>query len=452
MQDVTMRISQFVADLRYEDLDAATVEQVKRFMVDYYAACFAGCRINGTLNDKVIQRMTEMGGNPRATVLFVGQKMPETNAAFVNALFAHGADMDDGNRKSAGHIATHVMPAVFALAETMESIPWQEVFTALVAGYDVFNRVVGAAQPGLYHKGFHATGVGGGLACAAACAKLMGLDADGIYNAISLAAIQSSGLIIIDESGQGCKPINPANAARIGLESAQLAALGVESSRNPLESKKGWFNAFTNEVDEAVLFDGLGHTFTINESYLKLYPSCRHTHCGIDAAVDIRRRMDADGVTPDQVEEIAVTIYPNAVKSCGHTPYPTTSDEAKFSLQYCLAAALEKGEFGLAELEVHGCRLTQTLVPKIRVITDPEMENRAKGIRGAVVTVQAAGKTYTETVLTPKGEGEKCLSWEDLEIKFRQCAAGMATDTQVAALLQRIRTIAPQEPFAVLVE
>lgn len=451
MQDITTRLSRFAAGLRFEDLDPATVEQIKLFMADYYAACFAGYRINTALNEKVFARMADMGGNPRATVLFSGQKFPETNAAFLNALYAHGADMDDGNRRSAGHIGTHVMPAVFALAETLP-VTWREVFTAIVVGYDVFNRVAGAAQPSLYNKGFHSTGVGGGIACAAACAKLLGLDADGIYNAISLAAIQASGLIIIDESGQGCKPINPANGARIGLESAQLAAMGVESSRNPLESKKGWFNAFSDEVDEAVLFDGLGETFTINESYLKLYPSCRHTHCGIDAAIAIRHRMEADGVDLDGVEDIAVTVYPSAIRSTGHTPYPTTVDEAKFSLHYCLAAALEKGEFGLSQLDVSTCKKTAFLVPKIRVIPDPELENRAKGIRGAVVTITAGGRTYTETVLTPKGEGEQRLSWRDMEIKFRQCAAGMADGRRVAALIGRIRDLDVQQPFSAILE
>jgi len=161
--------------------------------------------------------------------------------------------------------------------------------------------------------------------------------------------------------------------------------------------------------------------------------------------------MDADGVAVEDVEDILVTIYPNAVKSTGHTPYPKTVDEAKFSLHYCLAAALEKGEFGLAELEVSGCRMTDRLVPLVRVVTDPELENRAKGIRGAVVTVTAGGKTYTETVLTPKGEGEKRLSWADLEIKFRQCAEGMADSGQVADIIARIRAIQPSCSYTKLV-
>ena len=107
-----------------------------------------------------------------------------------------------------------------------------------------FNRIAGAAQPGLYNRGFHSTGIAGAMACGAACAKLMGLDRCGVYNSVSLAAIQSSGLIIIDESGQRCKPINPANAARIGVLSALMAERGLLSSQNPLESQKRVVSCF----------------------------------------------------------------------------------------------------------------------------------------------------------------------------------------------------------------
>ena len=183
MQDITGKISRYVADLSYNQLSESAVEQVKLFIADYYAACFAGYRINKSLNDKVLKLMLQMGGTPESTVLFSKHKLPASNAAFINAIYAHGADMDDGNKKAAGHIATHVMSAVFALAETLTS-SWEDVIVAIIAGYDVFNRVVGAAQPTLYNKGFHSTGVGGALACAAACAKLLKLDCDGIYNAI----------------------------------------------------------------------------------------------------------------------------------------------------------------------------------------------------------------------------------------------------------------------------
>ncbi len=449
MQGVTEKLCRFAADLTFDMLDTATVEQTKLFIADYYAASLAGYRINRPLNEATEQLMHTMGGAPESTVLFSEQKLPASNAAFLGALYAHGADMDDGNRKSAGHVATHIMPAVFAVAETIGA-SWRDVITAVVVGYEFFNRIAGAAQPGLYNKGFHSTGIGGGPACAAACAKLLGLDADGIYNAVSLGAIQSSGLIIIDESGQGCKPINPANAARVGVLSAQLAALGVESSRNPLESKKGWFNAFTDTVDEDVLWNGLGKTYTICESYLKLYPACRHTHCAIDAAVALRARLLADGLSADDVDTITVTVYPNAIRSTGNIPYPNNVDEAKFSIHYCLATALLKGGFGLDDLNVEQGSAYRPLVEKMQLVADPALENRAAGIRGAKVSITANGKTYEETVLIPKGEADQRLAWSDIERKFGECAGDLCTTTAVKNAVTALRTLDPATTFSVL--
>jgi len=439
MQDITNRICAYVSALRYDDLPEEAIEQTKLFIADYYAASFAGYRINKDLNEKMLQLLTQMGGCQEAGVLISRQRFPAANAAFMNALYAHGADMDDGNRKAAGHIAAHVMSAVFALAEAEKS-SWKDVLLAINVGYDVFNRVVGAAMPGLYNRGFHSTGVGGGIACAAACAKLLGLDHEGIYNAISLAAIQSSGLIIIDESGQSCKPINPANAARSGLLSAQLARLGVESSRNPLESKKGWFNGFGSGVDEELLFDGMGTSFTICESYLKLYPACRHTHCCIDGALDLYEELRQQGLNAGNIKAIKVYIYPSAIKSAGTILRPKSPEEIKFSIHYCMATALLKGQFGLAELEMDYSDAVHALIDKIELIPDESMENRKAGIRGARICADInGGKNFEETLPFPRGEASKPLTWKDMSEKFRQCARGLCSDEQLADFIHAIR-------------
>lgn len=448
MQEITNRISRYIADLTYEQLSPDVIEQTKLFIADYYAACLAGYRINKDLNDKVLQLMLQMGGAAESTVLFSNRKIPASNAAFMNAVYAHGADMDDGNRKAAGHIGAHVMSSVFALAEVLDS-KWKDVIVAIVAGYDVFNRVVGAAQPAIYNNGFHSTGVGGSLACAAACSKLLKLDFDGIYNAISLSAIQSSGLIIIDESGQNCKPINPANAARTGIISAQLAKLGVVSSRNPLESGKGWFNAFGEKVDVESIFNDLGKTYTICESYLKLYPSCRHTHCCIDCALSLRELLQQDKISVTEIEDVKVNIYPSAIKSAGTILYPSTADEAKFSIHYCVATALVRGVFGLDELEVSDCKEVFDIIPKIKLIPDDSMEDRKAGIRGAKMVIKASGKYYEEIVPIPKGEASQPLKWNDIYNKLEQCVGNIYDINQQHAFIEKIQSIEPESTFSV---
>jgi 2-methylcitrate dehydratase PrpD len=448
MTNATERLSEFAAQLKFEDLPETVVEQTKLFFADYIAAALAGYKVNADVNAMVLSLIDEMGGAEQSSVLFARKKYPICNAAFVNALYSHGADMDDGNRKAAGHIGAHVLSAVFALSQTL-TVSWEDVFVAINVGYEVFNRVAGAAQPSLYNKGFHSTSIAGSVACAAACGKLLGLDSTGIYNAMSLGAIQSNGLIIIDESGQACKPINPANAARTGVISAQLAARGINSSRNPLESKKGWFNAFSDSVDEEVLLGGLGQQFTICESYLKLYPTCRHTHCGIEASINIRDRMIKHGRGLNDIDLIQVIIYPSAIKSAGSIKHPSTPEEAKFSIHYNLATVLCYGKFGLSDLNCENTSAeVKEIIEKIELIQDDTMDNRKAGIRGAKVVVRLSdGMTEEETILIPKGEASKPLSWGDIRVKMDACADGLEVDTR--RLVDTVQNLDTSKPFTI---
>lgn len=450
MEHVTQILSEFIAELQYEKIPATTIENTKRYIVDYFAACFAGMKVNKQFNLAVEEMLFDMAGKEEADVLCTNRKLPAMNAAFMNAVYAHGADMDDGNRKAMGHVAAHVMSAVFALAQTLD-VSGKDVLVAINAGYEVYNRVAAAVQPGLVHRGFHSTGTAGAIACAAASAKLMQMGAKEIYNAMALAAIQASGLIIIAESGQACKPINPANAAKTGILSAKLIASGVKSSQFPLESKKGWFHAMSDEVNTVAITDGLGKIFTIDESYLKPYPSCRHTHCGIEAAIEIRKQLMATlgNWNICDIDCVDVHIYRNAIQIAGQILKPATPDDSKFSIHYSLAIALCKGQFQLSDLALEN--LTgdvSALIDRIHLIEDADMENTQDGIRGAKVTVfMKNGCKAEKTVLIPKGDAANPFTWNDVQNKLRGCAEGILSSKQQAQLMQWVEGIDKQEKF-----
>lgn len=450
MEHVTQILSEFVAELHYEKIPAATIENTKRYIVDYFAACFAGMKVNEQFNHAVEEMLFDMAGKTEADVLCTDRKLPAMNAAFMNAIYAHGADMDDGNRKAMGHVAAHVMSAVFALAQTLD-VSGKDVLVAINAGYEVYNRVAAAVQPGLVHRGFHSTGTAGAIACAAAAAKLMRMGAKGIYNAMALAAIQASGLIIIAESGQSCKPINPANAAKTGILSAKLVASGVNSSQFPLESKKGWFHAMSDEVNTMAITNGLGTVFTIDESYLKPYPSCRHTHCGIEAAIEVRSQLTekfADWNICD-IDHVDVHIYRNAIQIAGQILKPVTPDDSKFSIHYSLAIALCKGQFQLADLALEN--LTDDisgLIDRIHLIEDADMENTQAGIRGARVTAYMKnGYKAEKTVLIPKGDAANPFTWNDVQNKLKGCAEGILSTKQQVRLMQWVEEFEKQQKF-----
>ena len=446
VEHYTEILSDFVFSLKYVDLPRETVENTKRVVLDWYSASFAGMRVNGGFN-ALVKSVAVNAGQGNASVLCDRNgRYSEADAAFMNAVYAHGADMDDGNRLSMGHIAASVVSAALAVAENEDLkrgrlFTGEEIIVAINAGYEIFNRVAAAAQPGLVRRGFHSTGTAGGMACAAAVAKLLGLDRVGIYRAISLAALQSGGLIIIAESGQSAKPLNPANAARIGIMSARMAEKGASAPMYPLESEKGWFHAMTDTVNEKYILDGLGKRFTVDEGYLKPYPSCRHTHAPIQCALSLRRM--AEGVYCDipfeDIVSISVYTYENAIRIAGRIDVPKTAEDTKFSIQYAIAHALVNGNFGLDTL-THAA-VTDKVVDvarRIRLIPAPEMEQGDKGIRGARVQLLFGdGKRLEETALVPKGDAASPLSDDEIKAKLFACSEGILTPSDADTLLRR---------------
>lgn len=406
-------------------------EQLRTLIVDFFAAAYAGYGQNRAFNRAVEQVVYAQGGAEESTVLFQARKYPARLAAFMNAVYGHGAELDDGNKKAAGHAGVHLIPAVFALGEKLRSSN-EDVLLALATGYEAYIRISSAAQPGLVRRGFHSTGVAGTLACAAACARLYHLDAQGLEDAIALATTMTGGLLSYGDSRPAIKPLNPGKAAENGVFAAMLASAGVRGPEEALEGPNGWFHAVTDGVDEGCL-RGSDHLL-LHDCYFKLYPSCRHTHCGIDAAVALHGRVRAE-----EIEKVQVYIYPNAIKLAG-IKIPRDQDETKFSIQYTLARALLNGSYGIGDMDPP--QLTAevlSLIEKTELIPDDSMEDRARGIRGTRVRVQLRNnEVLEETVLVPKGDPENPLVRADILEKLRICAGDRARPKTLSALVDRI--------------
>lgn len=427
--DRLRELSNYVYGLNYDSFNSEIIKLTKVYIIDYYASCYAGMKINKNFSDIVCECIDETGDNGNCSVLEKERKYSVLSAAFLNAIYAHGADMDDGNKKAMGHVAAHVISTAFSVAEEIGS-SGKDIIVAINVGYEIYNRVAASVQPGLVHRGFHSTGTAGAIACAAVASKLYNLSANEIYNAMSFASVQSSGLIIIAESGQTCKPINPANAARTGIFSAKCAKKGIVAPLNTFESKKGWAHAMSEQIDDNLLFEGLGKKFTIAESYLKPYPSCRHTHCGIESLIQIRKNILKDGKKISDISSIKIYIYRNAIMIAGQIKVPQSNEDTKFSIHYSAACAIANGCFGLDDLNSSSIsNETKKVIEKITLVEDESMENVKNGIRGAkVVVVMNDGTEYEHTVLVPKGDPDNPFTEKDLFEKLENCSEGHLSD------------------------
>lgn len=433
--------TQLAQDLfQIQELSVRDKKQLQTLIIDFFAAAYAGYRQNRAFNEKVEAVVYPQGGAEESSILFQRKRYPARIAAFMNSVYGHGAELDDGNKKAAGHAGVHLIPAVFALADKLETSN-QDVLIALATGYEAYVRISSAAQPGLVQRGFHSTGMAGALACAAACARLYDLDAQGIEDAIALATTMTGGLLSYGDSRPAIKPLNPGKAAENGMFAAMLANEGVRGPAKSLEGQNGWFHAVTDEVHEEFL-KGSDHLL-LHDCYFKLYPSCRHTHCTIDAAIALYEK-----VSPKDIEAINVYIYPNAIKLAG-IKIPKDQDETKFSIPYTLACALLNGSYGMADMDPP--RLTPDvldLIERTHLISDVTMEDRPKDIRGArVEIILKNGARAEETVLVPKGDPENPLTKNDIIKKLRVCAQGQSDEYTLMKLVKAVETIEGTNKF-----
>jgi 2-methylcitrate dehydratase PrpD len=421
---ITGLLSQYVKDLKYENLPTAVVEYTKLLVLDYLASAIAGYKVNKTFNTAVLDVIGGMGGTPESTVIFGGGRLPASNAAFINAVFGHGADLDDGHRRAQGHPGVTTIPAVLALAEA-HGKTGKDVIAAIVAGYEVYVRLSSAIMPSHFLRGFHGTGTIGAVAAGAAAAKTLELSEEEVQRAISLAAVQASGLFEVSESGQMTKPINAGNAVRTGIISALLARTGCDAPKHPLEGNKGFLNAFTDKVDWDILTKELGKVHLITTCYIKTYPGCRHLHGAVDCALELRE----DGVpSSDEIAGINIHTYPAGIKVVGNILEPVNEDEAKFSMTYATATALLTGKYTLEDL--YAARNmnddVRTMIRKIKIFSEPDLENRAANIRGTRVEMSLKdGTMRTGSVTLPKGDPEVPLEEGDMREKLRFCADGL---------------------------
>ncbi len=438
------KLCNYISELSFADLPEEVVDYTQLLIADHYISAVAGHAYNSKFNHPLVELINEDYADGKSTVLFQERKLPSDAAALINAVYCHGADIDDGHREAEAHPGVAVNAAVLALAEE-EGASGKDTLTAVVAGYEVFIRIAKSILPSHLWRGFHTTGTVGTIAAAAACAKLLGLNPQGIEKAISLASTQTAGLLIVCESGQASKPINPGRAAQTGIMCAKLAQKNVDTPENVFNSEKGFPHAYSDGYKPSALIDGLGNSFEILDTYVKLYPSCRHTQATIEAL----KKCIRDFGSICDAEEIEIRTYPIAVDIVGNNREPKTIGDVKFSIPYTAACIAMYGDYTLENLANFEKERETVLdfIKKIKVVSDDKYDDVPSGIRGSEVLVTLKnGQKYSAMVPIARGEGEDRINWPTLKKKALGSCKGVSED-QIGKLIGYCQKIADMDLF-----
>ena len=344
------RLARHVANLQWDDIPAPARDAVSTLLIDTAGVILAGLKSQECRN--LLARYIDWGGAEESSVAGSERRLPAPAAAFLGGVLAHWWEWDDTHDQSAVHASAVIFPTLLAVAEAAKKDEGEqagrEFVAAVVAAFDVACQIGSTLEPH-YHFGTMATGVPGHVGAAAGAARLLGLGEDGIMSAMGIAA-QQSGLSRqpLADRVNG-KNILCGIAASQATCSAYNAQAGIRGSASFLTGRFGLNTLFAG--GEAALDQGLaelGTRYSVVETSIKPYPSCRSTHPGLDLTFDM---IADDPELPKQVEAVEVTSSRVVYELCGR-PFAPGDDprvSAQFSIPYTLSVALTRGNVGLAD-------------------------------------------------------------------------------------------------------
>lgn len=431
------RLAYWAATVSGEHTSTA-LERATNAVIDTIACMLIG--FHDPASRRAFEAVAEWGGGCSSVIGYPHQQLPAPWAALVNGTSAHALDFDDYNEvPSFAHPSAVLFPALLAIAEE-KGKSGSEVLDAFIVGVEALMRIGEAVNIPHYSLGWHATATIGTLAAAVSSARLLGLKADAISAALSIATSHAAGYT--SQFGTMTKPLHCGFAAQAGVLAAQLAAQNITASTSTLDGK--WSFSGLLSTEEAQGFDAplakLGQILAIDEYGLsiKRYPCCSAMHCLIDAVLEQRAGYK---LIPSEVEAVTVRLRSTYVDILPFV-FPKNDAEARFSLTYCLATALVTGDlqpddFSRAAVERSEIR---ALIPLITIEKHAFNAERGPKAPSDILIIKLKNGQIIEKVADRAVGMPDCpLSRSELMKKFSRCAWPVLGDEQcrqVQSLLQ----------------
>lgn len=420
---IAMNCNQFIHDLRFCDVPAATRQMARQCLLDLLGVAASGTTtgLSSVITNYALHEHAP--GSQRARLLFDGRACSATGAALANGMTIDAVDAHDGYKPVKGHAGCGVLPALLAFAETTPHKPWdeQELLTGLVIGYEIACRAGSSLHASV--SDYHTSGAWVALAAAALGARALGLNEQQTQHALGIAEYHGPRsqmmrcidhpTMLKDGSGWG---------SMAGVSAALLAANGFTGAP-----------AVTVDAPElAPHWADLGNNWLIGQQYFKPYPVCRWAQSAVVAAMHLQA---THGFIASDIASIRIGSFHESVRLA--TANPTTTEEAQYSLPFPVAAALVMQQLTVSEIGPQGLKndTIQSLSQSIELfeVDAYNAEFPARRISEVHITLHN-GQTHSSGPTEATGDPEIPLSPQDIATKFLQFAAPVIGEQRATSL------------------
>jgi len=337
MANETVRLAEYAAGLRYDQLPPEVVQRAKDCITDTVAVIVLG---NAMPWSRIVANYAQrIGAGGRSRILgATGPTLHAPAAALANGTLAHAFESDNLTRPSAGvHPGATLLPPGLAIAQDRGS-SGRELITAVVAGFEVMYRIGHATKHSNEKRGFHAPGTTGPFGAAVAAGVLLGLNAEAMTNALGIAGSMAGGLMEFARSGTGAmvKRLHLGRAAEAGVVAASLAADGFTGPASVLEGEAGFLKVFCSEWDVSDLTRGLGTDYATMNLCLKRFPVHMTAQTGVQAVLELQAEH---GFTGAEVDRVTVAGS-ERMATINNIRQPADMMMAQYSIPFCVALAV----------------------------------------------------------------------------------------------------------------
>jgi 2-methylcitrate dehydratase PrpD len=438
----------FVGGLRHGALSEDVRHFARRHILDTVGVMVAGSA--GEVANRAEAVLARVRGPGAVPVPGRARRADLLDAAFLGGTAAHGIELDDGYRQGSVHPGCTVIPAALSVGYERRT-NGRALIEAVVAGYETAIAIARACHPDLRQRGFHPTAACAVFGAAVTVAKLRGLSAQQLANAIGIAASSSGGLFAFVNGGADVKRLHAGHAAREGLQAALLAEQGVEGPPHVLEARDGFMQAFAfGRADKARAIQlPPAVPFGITDCYIKPYACCRHIQPAVEALYNL---LNDEKIVEDEISRIDVETYRIAAEHA-HTGWDDFAS-AQLSFPYLMGLAARFRDIRLEHFtnEIRSDPAFAAFARKLHVSAPPEIDRLYPQLRPARVTVTTARGTFTRLAEEALGSRQVPLDDEGLEAKFHALVAPVLGDVRAVEIAKRLWAIEALDDVSELME
>lgn len=447
MKSATRCLAAYASSVEVENLPNEVRQRAPFLILDG-----VGCGLYGVdlpWSELATQSVLALGSSGAAAAWGTGRLVSADHAALLNGAYIQSFELDDYSKGGALHACALVLPAALGAAATRPHVSGTEMLAAVVAGFEVGNRVgqcLGATR--LTRQGWHTGAVIGPIAAAAAAGRILRLDEEQMEHAFGIAATQAGGLMAA-QYGSMVKRLHHGRAAQSGLYAAMLASTGYTGIESVFEQPYGgYFSTFTgsSEIDLDELIRDLGSDYRTLGTCIKPYACCAKIHVAIDAVAEIRVARPFE---VSEVEAVRIRTTGATKTKVGWTYVGSGSaTEAQMNLAYGVAVMLLEHDASVAQYrgELLAAPAVLELTRRVDVVHDETFDALGEGRRHHIlVEIEFTDGTRRSAELdSARGSSAKPLTDKDIEDKFDKLVAGRdrreATD-RVKALVLGIESL-----------